>query len=246
MYIPRMLPARRHEISRLEGFSDAVFGFALALLAVSAEPPTSYAQLMDRINGAVAFACCFALLVWIWYQHNIFFRRFGLQDALTTTINGALLFVVLFYVYPLKFMFDSFFARFLPSPSAGGVRNMALWELGNASAIYGAGFLVLFVLFALLYWRAYSRRDELGLTRLEVFDVKSSAGHHLVSAAAGAIALLVALFAPLRWVFLSPMCFALMGPGHWWFGTRMERRREALKEELRTEDLEATRELDVS
>ena len=227
-----MLPPRRHDISRLEGFSDAVFGFALALLAVSAEPPTSYAQLMDRIQGAVSFACCFALLVWIWYQHNVFFRRFGLQDALTTTINGALLFVVLFYVYPLKFMFDSLFARFLPAPSAGGIQPMALWELGNASAIYGAGFLVLFVLFALLYWRAYASREELGLTPLDVFDVKASAGQHLVSAAAGAVALLVALFAPLRWVFFSPMCFALMGPGHWWWGRLIERKRAALEEEL--------------
>jgi hypothetical protein len=223
-----MLPPRRHDISRLEGFSDAVFGFALALLAVSAEPPTSYAQLMDRLYGAVSFACCFALLVWIWYEHNVFFRKFGLQDALTTAINGALLFVVLFYVYPLKFMFDSLFARFLPAPSAGGIDEMELWELGNASAIYGGGFLVLFVLFALLYWRAYSRRKDLGLTAGDVFDVKASAGHHLVSAGVGALALLVALFAPMRWVFFSPMLFALMGPGHWLWGRHMDRKRLAL------------------
>jgi len=30
-----MLPRRRHEISRLEAFSDAVFAFALTLLVVS-------------------------------------------------------------------------------------------------------------------------------------------------------------------------------------------------------------------
>lgn len=34
-------PPRGHEIPRLEAFSDAVFGFALALLVVSAEPPAS-------------------------------------------------------------------------------------------------------------------------------------------------------------------------------------------------------------
>jgi uncharacterized membrane protein len=48
-----MLPARRHEISRLEAFSDAVFGFALALLVVSSDPPASYAQLVDRMLGVV-------------------------------------------------------------------------------------------------------------------------------------------------------------------------------------------------
>jgi hypothetical protein len=44
-----MLPARRHQISRLEAFNDAVFGFALALLVVSSDPLASDAQLADRM-----------------------------------------------------------------------------------------------------------------------------------------------------------------------------------------------------
>ena len=223
-----MLPARRHEISRLEAFSDAVFGFALALLAVSADPPTSYTELMDRMYGAASFACCFALLVWIWYEHNLYFRRYGLQDGVTATLNGALLFVVLFYVYPLKFMFDSLFARFLPPSSTNPIVGMAFWQLGNASAVYGAGFMVLFLLFAALYARAYARRDEIGLSPLEVFDARAFIAHHLTSAAVGAIALIVALAAPLTLVFVSPMCFALMGPAHWLIGIIAARRRAAL------------------
>jgi hypothetical protein len=220
-----MLPPRRHDISRLEAFSDAVFGFALALLAVSSDPPLSYAQLMDRLYGAVSFACCFALLAWIWYEHNIFFRRYGLQDALTTAINSALLFVVLFYVYPLKFMFDSLFARFLPPSTSAPIVGMSLGQLGTASAVYGAGFLVLFLLFTALYARAWAKREELGLSPLEVFDARMFAGHHLVSAGIGAIAMLFALLAPLEIVFFSPMAFALMGPAHWAFGQWVVRRR---------------------
>jgi uncharacterized membrane protein len=128
---------RRHEITRLEGFSDAVFGFALTLLVVSLEVPRSYAQLMGVMGGFLSFACCFALLIWVWHEHNVFFRRYGLQDGLTVVLNGALLFVVLFYVYPLKFMFDSMFARFIPT--ATPPVPMALFELANASAVYAVG-----------------------------------------------------------------------------------------------------------
>ena len=222
-----MLGGRRHEISRLEAFSDAAFAFALTLLVVSMEVPRSYAELIQRMWGLPSFACCFALLVWIWYEHNIFFRRYGLQDALTILINSVLMFVVLFYVYPLKFMFDSMFQQFLPAPDSPIIR-MSLPELASASTIYGLGFVVLFMLFALLYQRAYSMRSALGLTPVEVFEARMFACHHLLSVAVGGIAVLVAVAAPLRFAFLSPMCFALMGPGHMLMGIVAERRRKAL------------------
>jgi uncharacterized membrane protein len=222
-----MRDGRRHEISRVEAFSDAAFAFALTLLVVSLEVPRSYGELVQRMRGLPSFACCFALLVWIWHEHNLFFRRYGLQDALTVVINSSLLFVVLFYVYPLKFMFDSMFEQLMPMPGSKIVR-MSLPELAHASTIYGLGFVVLFVLFALLYLRAYAMRTALALTPVEVFEAKAFVGHHLVSSAVGVIAVLVAVAAPLRFAPLSPMCFALMGPGHMLMGMATERRRKAL------------------
>ena len=57
------------------------------------------------MKGFVAFAICFAILVQVWYYHYIYSRRYGLQTTYTIVLNAALLFVVLFYVYPLKFLF---------------------------------------------------------------------------------------------------------------------------------------------
>ena len=218
-------PGSRHEISRLEAFSDAVFGFALALLVVSANPPSSYAELMDRMAGGVSFACCFALLVWIWYEHNSFFRRFGMRDGYTILINSVLLFVILLYVYPLKFMFDSAFARMLPRLSPP--QPMRLYELANASAVYAVGFIVIFSLFALLYWRAYANRAVLGLSELDAFDATSSMGHHLVSVAVGVLSFLVAASAPLWLAPIAPMVYIVMGPFHYVYGLRRGWAREA-------------------
>jgi len=220
-----MARERTHEISRLEAFSDAVFAFALTLLVVSLEVPHSYRELMDLMSGFLSFACCFALLVWIWHEHNIFFRRYGLQDNLTVGLNACLLFVVMFYIYPLKFMFDSMFGALLPQSRAP--EPMALWQLANAAAVYAVGVIVLFLMFALLYVRAYAKRADLGLTELDVFDLRSLAGHHVMSAAVGGVALAIALFAPVRFAPLSPAALFLMGPAHATWGYLRGRRRPA-------------------
>ena len=78
-----MIPVRHRDVSRLEGFSDAVFGFALTLLVVSLETPKDLRELRILIGSFLPFGLTFAMVSWIWYQHNIFFRRYDLQDAWT-------------------------------------------------------------------------------------------------------------------------------------------------------------------
>src|SRR5271155_944063 len=96
---------RGGDITRLEGFTDAVFAFAVTLLVVSLEVPRTFTELIAVMKGFVAFAICFAVLVHVWYCHYKFSRRYGLQTVYTIVLNSALIFVVLFYVYPLKFLF---------------------------------------------------------------------------------------------------------------------------------------------
>ena len=221
-----MLSTRKHKISRLEEFSDAVFGFALTLLALSSGVPASYGELIALLNGVPAFACAFALVVWIWYEHDAFFDRFPLEDGPTLLINSALLFVLLVYVYPLKFMFEMFMAQVF-GLSSRPLTLMSLNQLANASILYGLGFFLMMSLFALLYVHASRRPQVLDLTALDVFDARSLAGHHLVSAGVGLFAMLFAIFAPVTLAFLSPSSFALMGPAHWLFGVRRDRARKA-------------------
>ncbi len=217
---------RRYEITRLEAFSDAVFAFALTLLVVSLEVPHTYAELIHLIRGFLPFACCFALLVWIWYEHSAFFSRYALHDSVTAVLNAVLLFVVLFYVYPLKYLFTLTFSMMLPDLRPEQPPATA-HELSMLFLVYGLGFIAVFAVFALLYYRAWRMRDTLRLTPLEARDARAEIGHHLTSVAVGLVSIGLALVLPGTLTSLAGPAYFLMGPAHWAYGHLNGRRRRA-------------------
>src|SRR5881275_312164 len=99
---------RAREVTRVEAFSDVIFGFAISLLVVSLEAPKTYEQMLEMLRGFLPFAICFWIFIDIWFEHHHFYKRYALQDQATMALNTCLLFVILFYVYPLKFVFTMF------------------------------------------------------------------------------------------------------------------------------------------
>jgi uncharacterized membrane protein len=91
------------EPGRLENFSDAVFALAITLLLISTSAPTNFEQLKRFAWDIIPFCACITLIILIWYQHFIFFYRYGLRNAPVLVLNTLFLIIVLFYVYPLKF-----------------------------------------------------------------------------------------------------------------------------------------------
>lgn len=96
---------RGREVSRVEGFTDAVFAFAVTLLVVALEVPHTFNGLLDVVRGFPAFVICFAALMTFWNAHYTYHRRYGLDDAFSRVFTMAILVLVLFFVYPLKFLF---------------------------------------------------------------------------------------------------------------------------------------------
>lgn len=221
---------RSREPSRLEGFSDAVFGFALTLLVVSLEVPRTFAELTGVVRGFVPFAITFAYIAWIWYEHFVFFRRFDADDRLTIVLNCTLLFVVLFYVYPLKFLFTLVTGQWMGvaafqaamTRQGDGVRLMV---------IYGLGFIVVFVTLALMYLNVLRQREAMRLTRLEIFEARMGAAYHLLTAGVGVISIAIALIGGDRWAAISGMSYALIGAVYGVLGWRYGPRRARLEAE---------------
>jgi uncharacterized membrane protein len=169
---------RSHEITRIEGFSDAVFGFALTLLIVSLEVPKTSTELLETIRGFGAFVITFMILARLWYAQYTFFRRYALEDRVTVTLNLALLFTVLFFVYPLKFLFTAMLENPLLRGTIRTPRGVEPVILPQHRPliylIFGAGFAAVFAVFFLLYRRAYQQREQLGLNEFETFETEHS------------------------------------------------------------------------
>jgi hypothetical protein len=185
---------RGTEVTRLEHFSDAVFAFAVTLLVVSLEVPKSFPELMAALRGFVAFGVCFTMLVLVWLYHCHFFRRYGLQDGWLTFLNSVLLFFVLFYVYPLKFLA---FAMLV------GGQRITEHDLRSTVVVYGSGYAAVFFTFAFMYVHVWRKRDQLGLNEIERLRTGHILINHLVNGTIGLGSVLLALVLPERHVELA-------------------------------------------
>jgi uncharacterized membrane protein len=170
---------RSDSVSRLEGFSDTAFGFAITLLVVSLAVPNRFDELVKQLSGLPVFAVTFALVATIWYGQFVFFRRYAMSDFVTVVLTLLLLFVVLFYVYPLKFLFTVAF-------QTGGI-SLQQRDVPTLFLIYGLGFASVSFVLALLYAHAYRKRDELGLTEWESIVTRLSVAGHLATAVIGLV-----------------------------------------------------------
>ncbi|HEY9283877.1 MAG TPA: TMEM175 family protein [Pyrinomonadaceae bacterium] len=231
---------RSREVSRLEGLADAVFGFAITLLVVSLEVPRTFDDLLAMMATFPAFAISFALLLLVWYQHYVYFRRYDIEDGLTMVLNSALLFVVLFYVYPLKFVW-TFLANLIITgdprvrlPGGEMIHPVTRDQTGAMMIVYSLGFVAVFAIFALLYWHAYRRRGEMGLNELEVYDTKVEAYSSLLYVAVGLASVGIAAFrigggaSPA----ISGFVYALLGPVHYLHGRRAGKHRGRLEKSV--------------
>lgn len=209
---------RAHEVSRIEAFSDVVFGFALTLIVVSLEVPQTFDELMAIMRGFPAFAICFATLVWIWHEHHKYFRRYDMRDEVTIALNAVLLFIVLFYTYPLKFTF---------SIVTGAVRGSG--DSPKLFMIYGGGFIGIFLMLFLMFGRAWQKREELELNELEVHDTVTSMIFYSAYCVIGLVSIGLALTLTGRAIGFAGYVYFLIGPVSAFIGFRRGSQREALQ-----------------
>lgn len=227
---------RGHEITRIEGLSDAVFAFAVTLLVVSLEVPKTFTELAETMHGFGAFLVSFLLLFAVWFNQYKFFRRYGLQDTTTVLLNAALLFVVLFYVYPLKFLFSFLIDRFTGGhgdvrlPNGNVVAMIENYDqMASLMVIFNLGYLAVFGVFVLLFWHAYRKRAELELNELERFDTRESIQEGALNCGIALVSLLIVVIGGAARAGLAGMAYMMTPVVMTLNGMIMGKRRRRLK-----------------
>jgi uncharacterized membrane protein len=208
---PTGFTRRGLEVLRIETFSDAVFAFAVTLLIVSLEVPKTYDELLINMRGFIAFGICFGLLMLIWNEQNVFFRRYGLDDKTTILLNCALLFIVMFYVYPLKFLFSVMFSGSIYGEGKSPF-SIQIAQVSQLMVIYGLGYVIIYTIFLLLYLHALRHKYVLQLTRLEVFDTLTKVYAQAMLIAIGLVSITLALVLPPGIAGFSGMAYVLIWP----------------------------------
>jgi uncharacterized membrane protein len=165
---------RGNELSRVEGLTDAVFAFAVTLLVVALEGPRNFQGLMDVVRSFPAFAICFALLMTFWNAHYRYHRRYGLEDTFSRVITLCIIVMILFFVYPLKFLFTMVTVNIFGLAMTDPPHLESHGEVQVLYVIYGLGFAAIWTLYGLLYAHAMRARARLELNASEVMLTRGS------------------------------------------------------------------------
>lgn len=207
---------RGGEISRLEALSDGVFAVTFTLIIASLDAPNTFSELWQTAIRLPVFALCFAVFLYIWHIHYLYFRRYGIDDRFTMVLNGAYLLLVVCYAYPLKFLLQFLWLTVLGQDQSAmfaitpGVFDSVKAQRAGMLFYYNLGFVALFTVATLMFAHAMRHRKSLNLDPLEIELTRISLRSYAINVGFGLVSLVILLtgvqpgFAGIPYLFLIP------------------------------------------
>jgi uncharacterized membrane protein len=190
-----------HNISRLEALSDGVFAFAATLMVVSLGLEESWLASESRVLELITFGVSFFVLIALWVLHYNYFRRASYVDYWIIAYNTVLLFVVLYYVFPLKSLINTWLGQ--EPITEEGLGTLFIW--------YSLGFVLIFLCFSLMYRRASKKARSVSRSLSLLFYSQHFAifvGVAVLSMAVAAMGIGIRYgFPGFIYVILGPLCY---------------------------------------
>ena len=192
---------RGQSVTRIENLSDIVFALALGMMLFGGPPPQTFSELVHFLISIIPVTASFVILLMMWNAHFVFFRRYALADNTVVLINSALLLMVLFTAYPLRFIFDSFFWYMIGTATGDYSQlfetEMDLANSARSMAIFGAGYAVIYMLFSCMYAHAVSKAAAIGLSDKELLITRQTVWVYRGEVGIAILLIFGALFTPL-------------------------------------------------
>jgi len=190
---------RGKEVFRIEGLSDAVFAFSVSLLVASLEVPQTFSELQIITKGAIPFFLTVSLVFLFWYRQYIFFRRYGLNDFITILLNLAYLAVVIFYLYPLKFLFSLLISTWFDVDLFTKANEEGLVILSNEDfpqliILFSLGYFLIWMIIFLLHQHVLQLAAQLNFSKYEKLFTQKEIRGALLNALIGIFSLIFAYF----------------------------------------------------
>ena len=224
---------RGMDMTRLETFTDAAFAFAVTLLVVGGgdSVPMNFDEMTAALKQIPAFAASFANIMWFWYAHHVWSRRYGLEDLKSVFLSLALVLIVLVYVYPLKAIYSGAIDFFSGGYFHSYFGMSTVEDLRSMFIIFGTAYVALSGMIALLYRHALRLREQLSLSELEVFDSKSVQMVWLYNVGIGFVSIMLAVVLPGYLVPIAGMWYGSLGIVMPWHAMRRDKQRQTLTTE---------------
>jgi uncharacterized membrane protein len=220
---PRL--GRRGEVAtRLDNLTDAVFGIAITLLIFSQANPNSFGDLLRFTKTLPAFLISIGFLMLIWTEHRKFSQVYGLYDSSLLWLNTLFLAMVIFYVYPLRFL-TLFLTHMLFD--LGLDLSIRFSDVPRLMMYYGLMAFALYFLLFLFYHRALKMADSLELSAYERFYTREQRFKMVLMFSVPLLSVAVsAVLAPWSSFLagtLSGITYFIYTPLMFWWGKRHER-----------------------
>lgn len=200
---------RSVEILRIEALSDAVFAFSVSLLVASLEVPQTFEELKIIVRGALPFFATVAIIFLFWYQQYMYFRRYGLNDLSTIVLNLCYLAIILFYIYPLKFLFSVLLSSWtgidlFPKATEKVLAVLHTEDFAQLIILFSVGYFFIWMILFLLHKRALHFSKKLELNRFELLFTRKEKRGALWNTCIGLFAVVLA-WSGIEW--LAGLCY---------------------------------------
>ncbi|MAE96482.1 MAG: transglutaminase [Deltaproteobacteria bacterium] len=185
------------EMTRIETFTDAAFAFAVTLLVISIDHvPTSLDELERVLREIPAFAISFMLLALFWWGHHTWSQRYGLHDGVSIALSLLLVFLVLCYVYPLRFLFGTFMNWITDGWASPAASSSEGRNLDRIFVIYGVGYAAMSGCICALNLHAWRLREVLQLDERELVSAGVELRAWAINGGVALLSIALALLGP--------------------------------------------------